>query len=90
MSDFFGLDITSIIFLVIAVVLFMRLRDVLGTRTGNEQDPYDPYSEPDQDRASNAPQADDVGDNVISLPGRAESDKEEAEEKAARLEKIAP
>ncbi|TLP47083.1 Tim44/TimA family putative adaptor protein [Cohaesibacter sp. CAU 1516] len=90
MSDVFGFDLTSIIFLVIAVVLFMRLRDVLGTRTGNEPDPYDPYADPDKQNDGKAPRADDVGDNVISLPGRAQTEEMEAEEKAQRLEKIAP
>ena len=70
----FGFDIITIIFLVIAVVLFMRLRDVLGTRTGNERDPYDPYSEPDKSGEKKAPAPDDVGDNVISLPDRPAED----------------
>ena len=85
------LDVTSIVFLVIAVVLFMRLRDVLGTRTGNEQDPYDPYADNDDTAPKGqAPGADDAGDNVISLPGRAETEQMEAEGKARKLEKIAP
>lgn len=37
-------DIYTIIFLVIAVVIFLRLRSVLGRRTGNERPPFDPYS----------------------------------------------
>ena len=90
MSDFLGFDVTTIIFLVIAVVLFMRLRDVLGTRSGNERDPYDPYSDPREAKEKGAPRADDVGDNVITLPGRADQEQEASEEKAKRLEKIAP
>ncbi|WP_319533360.1 Tim44/TimA family putative adaptor protein [uncultured Cohaesibacter sp.] len=86
---FESFDFITIIFLVIAVVLFMRLRDVLGTRTGNERDPYDPYSEPDKSREKKAPEPDDVGDNVISLPERPVSSDSE-DEKAKRLEKIAP
>jgi hypothetical protein len=39
MSGFF--DVYSIIFLVIAVVIFMRLGSVLGRRTGNEPSPSD-------------------------------------------------
>ena len=62
MSDIFGFDITSIIFLVIAVVLFMRLRDVLGTRTGNEREPFDPYSDQKEKQdTTRAPAPDDVG-----------------------------
>jgi predicted lipid-binding transport protein (Tim44 family) len=40
MSGFF--DIYSIIFLVIAVVIFMRLGSVLGRRTGNEPTTFEP------------------------------------------------
>ena len=39
MSGFF--DVYSIIFLIIAVVIFMRLGSVLGRRTGNEPSPYE-------------------------------------------------
>ena len=60
MSGFF--DVYSIIFLVIAVVIFMRLGSVLGRRTGNEPSPYDP-------RMKSAPTA-SRNDNVVSLPPR--------------------
>jgi predicted lipid-binding transport protein (Tim44 family) len=59
-------DIYSIVFLVIAVIVFLRLRSVLGRRTGNERPPFDPYS-----RRETMPQgADKPGDKVISLPRR--------------------
>ena len=60
MSGFF--DIYSIIFLIIAVVIFMRLGSVLGRRTGNEPTPYDPRVKPPVPGARN--------DNVVSLPPR--------------------
>ena len=44
MSGFF--DVYSIIFLIIAVVIFMRLGSVLGRRTGNEPTPYEPRVKP--------------------------------------------
>jgi predicted lipid-binding transport protein (Tim44 family) len=56
-------DITSIIFLVIAVVVFLRLRSVLGRRTGNERPPYDPYTRRDGLPARG-------GDKVVDLPRR--------------------
>lgn len=61
-------DVYNIIFLIAAVVIFLRLRSVLGNRTGNERQPYDPYSAPQKkDPAkSKAPENDD---NVIPLPG---------------------
>ena len=37
-------DIYTIIFLALAVFIFVRLRSVLGTRTGSERPPFDPYS----------------------------------------------
>ena len=54
---------TTIIFLALAVFIFLRLRSVLGQRTGRERPPYDPYSAPDPVR--NAPT-----DKVIPLPQR--------------------
>ena len=45
MSEAF--DIYTLLFLVLAVVIFIRLRNVLGRRTGNERPPYDPYTSPE-------------------------------------------
>jgi len=53
-------DISYIILLVVAVLIFLRLRSVLGQRTGRERPPYDPYS-------VRRP----ATDNVVTLPGRA-------------------
>jgi predicted lipid-binding transport protein (Tim44 family) len=61
MQDVF--DIYTIIFLALAVFIFLRLRSVLGQRTGRERPPYDPYSAPDPVR--NSP-----SDKVIPLPQR--------------------
>src|SRR5882724_9854661 len=61
MQDVF--DISTIVLLVVAVLIFLKLRSVLGKRTGRERPPYDPYSAPDPVR--NAP-----GDKVIPLPQR--------------------
>lgn len=62
MRDVF--DIYTIIFLALAVFIFLRLRSVLGQRTGRERPPYDPYS-----AAPPAPRP-APGDNVVALPGR--------------------
>ncbi len=61
MRDVF--DIYTIIFLALAVFIFLRLRSVLGQRTGRERPPYDPYSARDAVRTP-------AGDKVVSLPGR--------------------
>jgi len=64
----------NLIFLAIAVVVFFRLRSVLGKRTGNERPPHDPYSTgPFERRQSDEAGAEDNSDdNVIQLPGRDE------------------
>ena len=67
------LDLTSLIFLVIAIVIFWRLRSVLGTRTGNEKPPFDPF-------AGRKPEveAPPAGDNVVTLPREGRPDPREA------------
>jgi len=61
MPDVF--DIYTIIFLALAVFIFLRLRSVLGQRTGRERPPYDPYSARDAVRSP-------AGDKVVTLPPR--------------------
>ena len=60
MSDVF--DVYTIIFLALAVFIFLRLRSVLGQRTGRERPPYDPYS--------SAREPVRQGENVVALPNR--------------------
>src|SRR5680860_8542 len=57
MSEAF--DIYTLLFLVLAVVIFIRLRNVLGRRTGNERPPYDPYTRTEAKRAD---------EPVVALP----------------------
>ena len=61
MQDVF--DIYTIIFLALAVFIFLRLRSVLGQRTGRERPPYDPYAAREPVRPA--------AENVVSLPNRA-------------------
>jgi predicted lipid-binding transport protein (Tim44 family) len=56
-------DIYTIIFLALAVFIFLRLRSVLGQRTGRERPPYDPYSARDAVRSP-------ATDKVVTLPPR--------------------
>jgi predicted lipid-binding transport protein (Tim44 family) len=60
MRDVF--DIYTIIFLALAVFIFLRLRSVLGQRTGRERPPYDPYAAREPVRP--APE------KVVALPNR--------------------
>ena len=46
------------------MAIFLKLRSVLGQRTGRERPPYDPYSARDAMRGA-------TNDNVVTLPGRA-------------------
>ena len=58
-------DLYTIIFLALAVFIFVRLRSVLGSRTGRERPPYDPFSAPDPTaKPANS------RDKVVTLPGR--------------------
>jgi predicted lipid-binding transport protein (Tim44 family) len=59
-------DIYTIIFLALAVFIFLRLRSVLGQRTGRERPPYDPYSA----REVRTP----ATDKVVTLPPRPAAD----------------
>src|SRR5499426_4459239 len=61
MRDVF--DIYTIIFLALAVFIFLRLRSVLGQRTGRERPPYDPYSAREPVRPA--------AEKIVSLPNRA-------------------
>jgi len=56
-------DIYTIIFLALAVFIFLRLRSVLGQRTGRERPPYDPLSTRDAIRSP-------ASDKVVPLPPR--------------------
>lgn len=57
------LDPFNIIILAVAVIIFFRLRAVLGTRTGNEK-PFDPFASGNDDAETSSQ------DNVVPLPGR--------------------
>jgi predicted lipid-binding transport protein (Tim44 family) len=65
MQDSF--DITTLIFIVLAVFVIWRLRSVLGQKTGNEQPPMDPLSRRDAGLRPGNPPAEQ--DNVVRLPG---------------------
>lgn len=75
MRDVF--DIYTIIFLALAVFIFLRLRSVLGQRTGRERPPYDPYSARDAVRTP-------ANDKVVALPTRNADAAQPAEAATAR------
>ena len=71
MRDVF--DIYTIIFLALAVFIFLRLRSVLGQRTGRERPPFDNYATRD---VRTGP----TDGKVVALPGRTPDATQKAEE----------
>ena len=73
-------DPWTIILLAVAVAIFLKLRSVLGQRTGRERPPYDPYSARDAVRGA-------TNDNVVTLPGRAAESAQKSAEPAEPAER---
>jgi predicted lipid-binding transport protein (Tim44 family) len=80
-------DLSNILILAIAVAIFLRLRSVLGRRTGTERRPFDPYAA----RERSEPAAEPSHDNVVALPrsGKGEAGQTAAENVEERLAKAA-
>ncbi len=63
-------DLTTLITVGIAVFIFMRLRAVLGKRTGHQNPPVERYQKKSDDLNS---ASNDNNDNVVTLPKRGKS-----------------
>lgn len=63
--NIFG-DFTTIVTLAIAVFIFLRLRSVLGKRTGHQRPPFDPNEIKGSRSTRNLPD----NDNIVTLPKR--------------------
>src|SRR5947199_7381846 len=63
----YDVDIYTIIFLALAVFIFLRLRNVLGQRTGTERPPYD--------RAARDIVQGAQDNNVVPMPGKVQGDR---------------
>jgi predicted lipid-binding transport protein (Tim44 family) len=61
-AEFDVFDIYTIIFLALAVFIFLRLRNVLGQRTGSERPPFDRAA---RNTVPGAPDS-----NVVPIPGK--------------------
>lgn len=57
----------TIFFIIVAAIVLFQLRSVLGRRTGNERQPFDPYTRPEKKVEGPTQQG-----NVITLPNRRE------------------
>jgi predicted lipid-binding transport protein (Tim44 family) len=61
-------DVTTIVFAALAIFVLFKLRSVLGTKTGNERPPSDPFKRRSEPPAANG----EDGGNVVRLPGAAQ------------------
>ncbi|MDB5590199.1 Tim44/TimA family putative adaptor protein [Enterovirga sp.] len=59
-------DVTTLVFLALAVFVIWRLRSVLGQKTGQEQPPADPFAR--RETADTSRPAGQPTDNVVRLP----------------------
>ncbi len=63
-----GIDVLTLVFLAVAVVVFLKLRSVLGRRTGHEQTRFERYKAQQEARQRNGEL---VGqDKIVTLPRR--------------------
>jgi predicted lipid-binding transport protein (Tim44 family) len=67
------IDVTTLLFLILAVVVFLKLRSVLGRRTGQEEARYERYKA-QQEASQRAKVA--AQDKVVTLPRREREDVE--------------
>jgi predicted lipid-binding transport protein (Tim44 family) len=72
------IDVSTLLFLVLAVVIFLKLRSVLGRRTGHEQTRFERYKAQQEASQRNGKLA--GKDKVVTLPRR---EREEVEARAA-------
>ena len=62
------IDVSTLLFLVLAVVIFLKLRSVLGRRTGHEQTRYERYKAQQEAAQRNGKLPGQ--DKVVTLPRR--------------------
>lgn len=86
-----NLDMTTLVFLALAVFVAWKLRSVLGQKTGHEKPPVDPFSrrETPPMRPGEASPT-ERRDNVVRLPGAANDPVAQPTADAERWKDIAP
>ncbi len=79
-------DPFTIAILVAAIVVLLKLRSILGQKTGHEEDLSDLFDRDKQNRRNqdDGPSA----DNVVKLPTRAQNDNADSDEKDPRIAQI--
>ncbi|MGB7287239.1 MAG: Tim44/TimA family putative adaptor protein [Salaquimonas sp.] len=69
MSEIF--DTTTLITIAVAVFILLRLRSVLGTRSGSEKPPFEPYEIDRKTKKAKPANSNDADmDNVVPMPTR--------------------
>lgn len=63
-------DPKTLFIIAVAVFVIMRLRSVLGTRSGYQAPPTDRKDQNRQNKSNNAANENDIADNVVPLPTR--------------------
>ncbi|MCF6303291.1 MAG: Tim44/TimA family putative adaptor protein [Devosiaceae bacterium] len=84
-------DPVTLIMIAVAVVIFFKLRGVLGQKTGH-QEPFDPFerrSEENRDQPASDKQGEVNDDNVVQMPGTKTSNQEHEEEETPVWEGVA-
>jgi predicted lipid-binding transport protein (Tim44 family) len=79
-------SIITLFFLIVAALIFLNLRSVLGKRTGSEKPPYDPFT-PRETAERPMPTSDDG--KVITLPRRT-SAQEPTDSRYEEIDNFAP
>ncbi|MDH6269334.1 putative lipid-binding transport protein (Tim44 family) [Rhizobium sp. SG_E_25_P2] len=69
-------SIITLFFLIVAALIFLNLRSVLGKRTGHEKPPYDPLSPRETARETQKPQSSAEDGKVVTLPRRGAAEPE--------------
>jgi predicted lipid-binding transport protein (Tim44 family) len=83
-------DMTTLLFVALAIFVAWKLRSVLGQKTGHEQPPADPFARRESPSARSDQAADARRDNVVRLPGAANDPVAPAPSAAERWKDIAP
>lgn len=81
------LDLNTIIIIVVAIAVLLKLRSVLGQRTGHQEPPD--YLKEMRRRAQDQQEKDNSGDNVVKLPNRGGLEVEERNPRIDEIDRIA-
>ena len=79
-------NIITLFFLIVAALIFLNLRSVLGKRTGTEKPPFDPYNRDQREMERQSRPGDDG--KVITLPRRDQQAQPQPDQMSNRYDAI--